>query len=510
MKDISRRRFLHGTTGAVLAGSMAASWPFPAVHAQETKLEPGRVRFTPEIEPIVRLIERTPRAEAIEVLAHRVRNGLSYKNFLAALFLAGIRNVNPQPPGFKFHCVFIIHSCHYLAQMGPPEERFVPLFYALEDFKKAQAADVREGDFVLREATGIFPEGEHAWREFRAAMEDWDEPRADRAITGLARSETPERLFEGLWEYGARDYRNIGHKIIFVAHAWRTLNQIGFEHAEATLRSLMLGLLDFGKNEVVNEFGFRDQAYHANREHAVAFASAAPRNWDGKSSNAEATHAILDLIRTGDTAGACARAASLVRSGECRAQAIWDATHLLAGELMMRSPGIAGVHTVTSSNSMHFAFRTARKPETKFLLMLQGVGWMGQFRQLMLGDSREGLRIDELGPLDVSGDGGEAVEQVLDSISEDTAKAARLALAFGKRHKEPAAYFDAARHLVNRKSTEHHMVKWPAAIFEDYHEVSPEYRPHMLATSVYYLRGTNHRTSPVLERALEAARSVQA
>jgi hypothetical protein len=501
--DISRRRFLHGVSGAALAGSVGG-FGLPLVHAQDAELEPGRVQFTPAIEPIVRLIEETPREEAIEVLAHRIKNGLGYKDFLAALFLAGIRNVSPQPPGFKFHCVFIIHSCHSLAQMGPAEERFIPLFYALDDFKKAQEQDVREGDFVLRETRGAIPEGAKAWDELRAAMDDWDEARADRAITGLARSETPDRLFEGLWEYGARDYRNIGHKIIFAAHAWRTLQQIGFQHAEPTLKSLILGLLDFGKDEVLNEFGYTNQTYFANRDLAARAASKLPAAWSSATPNAAATRELMESLRAGNVQGACDRAAMLVASGACTAQAVWDATHLSAGELMMRQPGIAGVHTVTSANSMHYAFRTARDPQTQFMLMLQGLGWMGQFQRFMLGDSTEGLRIGELQPGEISADRNAAVEQIFDAVSRGAAEAAPLALAFGQRHGEPAAYFDAARHLINRKASEHHMVKWPAAIFEDYAHINAEYRPQLLAASVYYLRGTGHRDSPVLERALAA------
>ncbi len=503
MIDISRRRFLGTAAGAAIAGG--GIWPFPAVHAQDAALETGRVQFTPEIEPIVRLIEDTPREEAIEVLAHRIKNGLSYKDFLAALFLAGIRNVSPQPPGFKFHCVFMIHSCDYLAQMGPPEERFVPLFYALDDFKSAQAQDLREGDFALRATTGDVPEGETAWNELRIAMRDWDETRADRAITGLVRSETPERLFEGLWEFGARDYRNIGHKIIFVAHAKRTLEQIGFEHAEPTMKSLMLGLLDFGKDEVVNDYAFNDQPYHANLELAARTYSALPAAWDGSAANATVTLELLDALRRGDTDGACKLAAAKISAGECQAQAVWDAAHLMAGELMMRQPGIAGVHTVTSSNSMHYAFRAAQNPQNKLLLMLQGIGWMGQFRKFMLGESTEGLRVDTLQPATIEVDRNRAVEQILDAIARGAAEAAPLALAYGQTFGEPAPYFDAARHLINRKATEHHMVKWPAAIFEDYVHVSPAYRPHMLATSVYYLRGTGHRDSQVLARALSAS-----
>ena len=44
--------------------------------------------------------------------------------------------------------------------------------------------------------------------------------------------------------YGARDFRDIGHKAIYVANAWRTLQTIGWQHAEPVLRSLAYALLD--------------------------------------------------------------------------------------------------------------------------------------------------------------------------------------------------------------------------------------------------------------------------
>ena len=67
--------------------------------------------------------------------------------------------------------------------------------------------------------------------------------RADRAIVSLVRSASAHQIISALWEYGARDYRNIGHKAIFVANTWRTLQTIGWQHAEPALRSLVLGLL---------------------------------------------------------------------------------------------------------------------------------------------------------------------------------------------------------------------------------------------------------------------------
>src|SRR4051794_14370691 len=60
----------------------------------------------------------------------------------------------------------------------------------------------------------------------------------------------------------------------------------------------------------------------------------------------------------------------------------WDAVHLAAAELRMRARGTAafvGVHAVTSVNALHYAFLSASDPQVRFLLLLQAVGWMGQF-----------------------------------------------------------------------------------------------------------------------------------
>ena len=60
---IPRRSFLKAATrgGALLAlGDLGFLAHLPAVSAEEASLEPRMVRFHPEIEPLVRLIEETP------------------------------------------------------------------------------------------------------------------------------------------------------------------------------------------------------------------------------------------------------------------------------------------------------------------------------------------------------------------------------------------------------------------------------------------------------------------
>ena len=504
--NVSRRVFLRNATSTGLVGSIGgldALTRIGQASAAETGVTPDMVRFTPDIEPFVRLIEDTPREQCIEAVAERITSGATYQQLLAATFLAGIRNVNPQPPGFKFHCVFLAHAANYLAQSAPVEERFLPLFWVLDVFKKSQADDVREGDFLLREHPGPLPDGAIAESEFRDAMDDWDELRADAAVTALARSGDPRQVFNMLWAYGARDYRNLGHKAIFVANAWRTLDAIGWQHAEPTLRSLVLGLLDFGKTEVVNDYGLDDQAYPANVELVASHLNALPGHWHGGTTNDSATQALLGPLRDGSTDAACALAVQSLRDGTCEGQAVWDAVHLIASELMMRQPGIAGIHAVTSVNGLRFAYEHTNDPQTKLLMLLQGVGWMGQFRNYMKPDKDNDLRIDAMVPDDIASNAEEAAESIYAMVSDDRDAAARMAFAYAQKH-DANDLFAMGRRLVFLKSSEHHHLKWPAALFEDYHLASPQYRPQLAATSMYYLRGTGHGDSAAVQRAIAA------
>src|SRR6185312_3222540 len=102
----SRRSFLRTGTTAALFGSLSELdflGKLPAVSAADATPRPDTVQFSPEIEPLVRLLEDTPRDRIIEVVADRVKRGLSYQQLLAAVQLAGIRDIEPRPVGFKFH-----------------------------------------------------------------------------------------------------------------------------------------------------------------------------------------------------------------------------------------------------------------------------------------------------------------------------------------------------------------------------------------------------------------------
>src|SRR5207248_1524976 len=88
------------------------------------------------------------------------------------------------------------------------------------------------------------PPAHQARRRFIEAMDNWDEAGADVAVASLVRNAGATEVIELFWRYGARDFRDIGHKAIFAANAWRTLQTIGWRHAEPVMRSLAYALLE--------------------------------------------------------------------------------------------------------------------------------------------------------------------------------------------------------------------------------------------------------------------------
>ena len=97
------------------------------------------VQLSADIEPLVRLIEDTARDRLLEAVAERIRGGPATSEMLAALMLAGVRGIKPRPVGFKFHAVLVINSAHLASLAAQDRDRWLPLFWALDNFKASQA-----------------------------------------------------------------------------------------------------------------------------------------------------------------------------------------------------------------------------------------------------------------------------------------------------------------------------------------------------------------------------------
>lgn len=480
----------------------------------EAQVTPEIVSMRPEIEPLVALIEATPREKCAQMAVDQMRRGVSYRQMLAALFLAGIRNVNPQPPGFALHCVFVIHSAHLIGLEAPPESRLLPLFYALDTFKASEERDARSasGDYRLRRLDGPLPGAGRAKAEFLAAMDAWDAPRAERAAISLARAQGPIEAFELLWRYGARDYRNIGHKAIFVANAARTLHAIGWLHAEPVLRSIVYGLLDFGQERQVNGYAFDDQCWAGNLKRAAAILPRLPETWASKPAGTGQVETVLNWIRRQPPEEACAAIAAHLVKGQATAQAVWDAIHLAGAELRMRCHGgavIAGLHAVTAANALHHAYLAARDPETRLLMLLQGAGWMGQFRTF-IESRRDGVRNASITQLEP----GErhrlerSLEEIFAAIPSDLDGAASRIFGLAADLEARAAFLKDCLRLTIAKANEVHYYKYLAALIEDIPLVSPRWQPHLASAVAYYVKGAADPEPAAMKVAREALKAL--
>jgi hypothetical protein len=501
MTTTSRRHFLQSVaaTSAFLGlGDLAFLSRLRPVSAAEADLDPKLVRLSADIEPTVRLLEDTPRERLLEEVAFRIHKGLSYREVLAALLLAGVRNVQPRPNvGFKFHAVLVVNSAHLASLASPDKERWLPIFWALDYFKDSQAKTKSESGWRMKPVKEEkLPSARQARSMFLDAMDTWDEEQADVAVAALARSAGSDELFEIFCRYGARDFRSIGHKAIYVANAWRTLHCIGWQHAEPVLRSLAYALLYHdGVIPSQNDLP-ADRPGKRNRE---LVAQVRPEWLEGKPS-AEATTDLLATLRRASGDESCDKVVQLLNHGVAPGS-IWDGLFAGATELLMRQPGIVALHAVTTTNALHYAFGASGSDETRRWLLLQNAAFLPLFREAMAGRGAvKDLQIDKLEPLPIASAGSEALGEIFSDLSKDRMMAARKAYAFLDKTKTPGELIDAARLLVFLKGTDSHDYKFSSAVMEDCYSASPAWRNRYLAASLFQLRGSGSRDNELVAR----------
>lgn len=508
----TRRNFLKSSaaTGAMLGlGDLGFLSGLSPVSAAEAKAASQPVQLDPSIEPVVKLIEETPQNQLLETIAAKIKKGLSYREVLAGLQLAGVKNVEPRPSvGFKFHAVLVVNSAHLASLASPAEHRWLPIFWALDYYKNAAARDVQErGDWTMSGVDdSAMPKAHQAHQTFMEAMDNWDEAKADAAVAQLARTSGTNDIYEMLFRYGARDFRSIGHKAIYVANSLRTLNCIGTRHSEPVLRSLAYALLMHEGDNPAKREDEADRPYRRNTELVKTIRP----DWLSGKVDQKATEEMLQTLRTGSNDEACDLVVRLLNDG-VSPQSVWDALFVFSGECLMRQPGIVALHTVTTTNAMNFAYRTSSNEETRRLLMLQNAAFLPMFRSAMQSRGRvKDITIANLEPVELS-DEAPATEQIFADLSRDPMLAANKVAAYLKQakgeEKSAEQLMDAARVLVFLKGNDAHDYKFSSAVLEDYYHITPEWRDTYLATNVFKLQGAGQRDNRLVERTRAAFQS---
>jgi hypothetical protein len=448
-----------------------------------------------DLGPLAEELRSCSRDQALEVAAKAIRGGASLPAMLAAIFQAGVHDVRPRHVGGKLHAVMIVESIFRLAAATDRRSAWLLALWNLDDFKRSQEIDRQEGDWVLpRRPSVSFASEAAARREFLAAMEAWDDERADRALVGLLPSHDLHSLFEILWPLAARSYVNIGHKMIYAAQTGRVLERLGRESAEPALRSLVNALLHQPSGREVDDFRHSQELAQALSERRRVI-------------DQDPTHGkgLLAELRTLDPLAAQKRVAAALAEG-VDAGTIWDALRAWASELFLRRlrsqpandrAALLPVHAVTVVNAFGYAWRTTRSEATRRLMILQASAWLPRLRDDLIqivGLAPSSRVIDALGR---GVDEKAAAEELLQDAAPDVVRV---------RLRDPlrvSAYqAELIGHLA-RKGVEAHQHKYAAAVFEESGLAHESWAPFLLACAVPYLPGKAEAETELARRSLQ-------
>lgn len=422
-------------------------------------------------------VRTCPADGLVPFVAKQIGQGASWRELLGATFLAGARDIRPRPHGI-LHCVMMVESTFQLAERAStPAEAWQLTMFNVQDFKNAQRRDVREdGDYAMQR----IPRADDvsaaaAEREFRAAMDAFDAERAERAVVQWLPHTDLAGFFALFRRYAARCYAFIGHKAIYSAHVEAVLQRIGWQHAEAPIRSLVrASLVD------------RDtQSFDV----ASKLSANVPANWlqlsggDGQ--------ALFDELVTAKPEQAADVVLRHLRRG-VDVDRTWDAIVRVGSLVFERRPGrraadgrgsLLPVHALTVPNAMRSSFLRAKDAATKKLLLLQAATWTVQLRD----------DLTRMVGLSMRAKVGVTSRQEPKSLDDAFARSSPRALrALMQRDEADTAKATRRMHqALVRTGTEHHQHKFAAAMFEEADRVEPSLRATILAAGVDYL--ANHR-----------------
>ena len=483
---MDRREFLRVTGGAAAFGLSGGL---------------GLARTLPEVGDLHRLVEETPRERVAAELAALIRDGLDLRRTLTALAVATSRRVQPFPHvGFKYHTVLALQSVHLTALNLPSEERWLPVFWALDYFKRAQEQERRQSGWTMGPPPDpVAGTVEAARKNLIDALDRWDLEAVDPAILDFARLATPEQLSELIFRYATRDLREIGHKAIAVQNVHRLLPIVGPEYAPPVLRSLAAALQNHGYDP---NPATRDLPSDRTWREFQAMLGEIPKSWKQGRRDDAARNELVRTLREVSELDAGRAVIDLLKHG-VSPDSIWEGLFAAAAELVLRRPTVVPVHAQTSANALHHVFRHARSEATQLLALLQSAAFMPAFRRRVR-NARPDLRVDELEPLVVSGDGAEALRDAFSELPHDRTAGARKALHYLQHGGSADTFVARARWQLARNGRRSHDYKFTEAALENYREMAPTvWRDRILSASMAYFVGSGAEPSPVSREALD-------
>ncbi|MBY4678254.1 hypothetical protein [Marinobacterium arenosum] len=432
---------------------------------------------------LVALIEQTPRDQLTPKVLPLIRSGLGRGELLWAIQLAGMRQIQPRPVGFKFHAVMMVDAARRISAGDGGRNGWVPILWNLDYFKFSQQRNLNQGGWQLApfdDWDGL-PPPERAPVALAEALSARDEAAVDRAAVAMAQSQGAHRAFEILALAAVRDFHAIGHKAIYLCHAWRMLQLAGGQQLDWVLRALgYASIAEDAGGAGAEHWTRRD--YPANRMRAAEIPLVAFR----AGSDPQATERLIGLLAEADADQCCHAVVEYLQRGVV--QAVWDAIFLAAAERVMQQPSIPMLHCVTVSHAMGWLWRQLAEPDNRRLLLLQAVAYLVRMRQQRFSGQLRPLRLAELtedGRQRPLADRLARIDRLLGQ-DEAAVRAELLAFPYGSDGRQ---LHDLLIKRLMLKSDRAHDFKYGASVLETLGWLSPVQRPRYLAGCAVLLPG---------------------
>lgn len=453
-------------------------------------------------EGLLNWLEQSQRKDIPRDAARMIRSGLRYEDLLAALCVAAVRSVQPYPDvGYKYHSVMVLRSIRSASEQLRAADRYLPVVWAADYFKDAQAQERAAGGWRLpSRPSAATADRAAARRALVSALDNWDRDAADAAIVSYAQAAQPDEIFSLLFDYGARDLRAIGHKAITVSNAHSLVTLLGSAHAEPLLRSTVAALQNSeGGPDPARHNLKPDRPWRENQRRSREI----PRSWKHGRDDAGARRDLRAALyqESEETAGVFV--VELLRQG-ISPEAIWRVLFSTAAELLMRQPSIVVLHAQTTANALNYAYRVCSDETTQQLMLLQCAAFTVYFRTLANARPQD-FSLDTLQPLPPDGTGTDAIAEIFaDASAGHRMQAAQKCLSYLQHGGDAEAFIASARHHLIYNADEPHEYKFTEAMFDSYsHIADSAWRRLFLSAGMAYFRGPSERPVRVVEETIE-------
>jgi hypothetical protein len=274
----------------------------------------------------------------------------------------------------------------------------------------------------------------------------------------------------------------------------------GWKHAEPILRSLTYAVLMHEDGNPAESDAWPDRPWRRNQKLVDRF----PESWHAGKADPDATKELLDTLRDGSEDEAADEVVELLRRG-VGPQSIWDGLFLAAGELLGRQPDIIALHSVTTTNALHYAYRFARDDRSRRVVLLQNASFLPMFRKTMHQRGRvRDVRLDVMASTSGGLTGQEAVDAIFAQVHRNPMAAAEMTLAYFRSGASAKPWIERAQKLIIRKGTGAHDFKFGFATLENLDYVSEKWRPYYAAASVFQLQRATQDNNPLIPRIRKA------